>query len=214
MKKVTTILFVLSAGIMLCQPPATKFEEVMYKKLQILDTSKVRGTLENLFEDFQRVAIIEKKQWMPFYYMAYCKIRLAGGEGKEMADETLDEAKRYLNIADSLSKNNTEVLALKSRVALSKIPLGNPIERAPKYAALAKMYAESAIEKDPKNPRAYLVMAMYYSFLPTIIGGDAKKACENLRSSKLYYKGKKRVEKDLNTYWGEVLVDDMLVNCK
>lgn len=210
-KKVIIFIFIFSLSLGV-RAQSAKYIGIMSVKLSLLDTVTSKRGINALFFDFQRIADIEKKQWLPYYYMAYCKIRLASGStDKETIDDLLDEAKTYCAMADSLSKDNSEVMCLKSRIALSKIPV-NMIERGPKYSVLSRIFAENAVKKDPNNPRAYLTLSMYYLYTPNIFGGDKDKAQSNLVKAKSLFKAqKKRQKDDLTPNWGDKLTENLLL---
>lgn len=132
---------------------------------------------------------------------------------RDQADAVLDEAKDYCSIADSLNKNNAELLVLKSRIALAQIPI-NMMERGPKYSALAKIYAESAVKTDTKNPRAYIALGMYYLYTPSAFGGDKSKACENFAIADNLFKGQPVDNMSINPRWGGALLGTLIPQCQ
>lgn len=214
-KVIAFLIMIIFAQQTSAQTRSEKYTKFMYSKIQVLDTTMSKSILESLFSDFNRTAIIEKNDWLSYYYMALTKLRISTFTSEpKLADELLDEANGFLIISDSLNKNNSEIYSLKSRILFTKIPLGNVVERTPKYASIAKTLALRAISLDPNNPRAYLVLGMYFVNLPAFIGGDVKKGCENFKISKQKYSDKKRGVNDIGIYWGEKLLDGMMGACE
>jgi len=76
--------------------------------------------------------------------------------------------------ADSLSKNNSEVMVLKSMIAAARINV-NKMQRGQKFGLLASKYAAEAIKLNDANPRAHFVKAKAILNTPIAFGGGKKK---------------------------------------
>jgi hypothetical protein len=212
MKKVKCLLLFMFL-FSVANAQSARFQSAMQPKVRMLDTVIYVKNIKALFFDFQRIALIEKNQWLPYYYMAFCKVRIAGAErDKQVADQLLDEARNYCNVADSFSRGNSEILALKARIALTKIPI-NMIERGAKYSSMARMFAESAIKKDPANARAHIGLGMYYLYTPDVFGGDKVKACEIFKTARTLLNKQTTNVKDLNPNWGDKLLLTVSKGC-
>ncbi len=143
-----------------------------------LDTAQSVATLSSLSYRFSRLSEIETQDWMPLYYAAYCNMRI--GQKTKDASEIegyFNEALTYLDKAEGLCDSNSETGALKARIQLYLMGVDH-MAYGPTFIGSAKKSLEKAIEDDPNNPRAYLVMAYYYKHLPAFVGGSKKKSCE------------------------------------
>jgi hypothetical protein len=81
----------------------------------------------------------------------------------------------YLNKADSMKPNNSEIYALKSQVAGARISV-NPMTRGQKYGTESAVLREKAKELDPTNPRPHYLEGTALFYTPAMFGGGKDKA--------------------------------------
>jgi len=80
---------------------------------------------------------------------------------------------KFLEVAEKVD-NNSEVLALRANYYQAKLQ-GSPM-MAPYYGPKAGNILEVALNEDPTNPRAYLLMGQNLFYTPAMFGGGADKA--------------------------------------
>ena len=106
-----------------------KFISAMEINLQKLDTAGNVSSFIMLANNFDRIATAEKTKWEPFYYAAYCYAVMAvSSPDKTKIDMLADKAELWLQQANNLKKNNSEIAALFAMIKSSKIMV-DPINR-------------------------------------------------------------------------------------
>jgi hypothetical protein len=205
-----TIISCMSAGV---YAQSKKYVTAMEKNVAILDTTGSMNGYQQAANSFERVANAEKKEWLPSYYIAFCNVMMAGIESKgDMVDAYCDKADRYLDIADSLSPNNSEVYTLKALVNSMRIKV-NPMGRGAKYGTESGMNTSKAKELDPTNPRPYLLEGQGKMYTPPAFGGGKDKAVPILEEAVKKFEAFKPASK-IAPHWGEAHAKKMLEECK
>ena len=117
MKKIilSALCMVFAAGLF---AQSEKFTAAMKKNLDALDTSfKNPPSLLSVANNFERIALAEKNQWLPYYYAAFCQVNYGFMEkDKSKVDAYADRATQLISKADSLSPNNSEISCIKSMI--------------------------------------------------------------------------------------------------
>jgi tetratricopeptide (TPR) repeat protein len=188
-----------------------KYLNAMRKNVAILDTADKAETFRNLMHNFERIAKVEKTQWLPNYYIAFCASSLAGKEkNNNFAEELTDKAEAYLTIADSLSPDNSEIYVLKAQIAFIQIKV-DVMERGIKNTMLASKHLSKALKLDSQNPRVYLLIGMGKFSMPEQVGGNKKAACEHFHQA--YSLLEKQPKDDIKPHWGNDDLKYVLTLC-
>lgn len=178
------------------------YEKLLKKNIEFLDAGRDEKAFENILKRFERLKDNAPKEWLPLYYAAYCKIRLAGWNKDE---QFLDEAVSYLKKANELN-NSAESHALIARVYMSKIELN--ISNAPKFTAIVKTSLKEAVELEKNNPRVFLIYGRYYYYFPKFVGGDKEKAMKLFKKAKTLFDieyERNQKEETVLPHWGRKL---------
>lgn len=211
MKKIITLFFICLAGMSVFAQSA-KFNDAMSKALKEMDTLKTADQFLSLSNKFERIALAEKNQWLPFYYSALAKVTSQFiTEDRTKTDEVLDVAQKHANTADSLSPNNAEIMILKSMILGSRIMV-DPMTRGQMYGMQSMMLLSQAMQVDPNNPRAYYVMGQSLFYTPPQFGGGKEAGCKMMQTSKEKY-GIFKPATPLDPDWGEDQLDEVLKQC-
>ena len=151
------------------------YKESMKKNIQSFDVAKTSADFIKVASGFETLALSEKKEWLPFYYAGLCDALAAFEKTAVEIDPLCNKADVLTNKADSLSKNNSEVMVLKSMIAAARINV-NKTQRGQKYGAIATKFAMEAVKLNGANPRAHFVKAKAILNTPLALGGGEKKA--------------------------------------
>lgn len=156
---------------------ADKFAAAMQKGMTTIDSAKTSDDYLNAANYFERIAAAEQKQWLPNYYVALGNLHAAmlGNQPGEAKDAIYDKAMTFIDKAEALMPNNSEIYALKAYVVFMKMsvsPQARAMTMIPQSAALA----EKAIALNAENPRAYLVKGQQIFYTPEAFGGGKAKA--------------------------------------
>ena len=213
MKK--TILFV-SMMIMVAGTFAQseRYTAAMKKNIAAIDSAfKNPQDLLSLANNFERIALAEKNQWLAYYYAAFCQVNYTYMEqDKSKVDAIADKATALLNQADSLQPDNSEISCVKSMIATSHMMV-NPMQRYMQYGAESASALEKAMQQDPTNPRPYYLKGQGLKFTPEQFGGGCKTAKEVLQQAADKYATFKPAS-DIAPNWGKERNEKFLNECK
>lgn len=213
LKYCIAILFAVILSVNLVAQ-SQSYKEAMKKQVAAFKSTKGINGLQKVADGFSAIALSEKKEWLAFYYAGLCHVLVAFEKNKTEIDLYCDKAERFSKKADSLNKNNSEVLVLKSMIAAARI-LVNEKSRALKYGGQSARYANEAIKLNPNNPRAYLLKAQNILHTPEALGGGVKKAKPVLETAlekeKIF-----KPESALYPDWAKAEIEKELnkINCK
>lgn len=191
-----------------------KYTAAMKKNLAAMDTAfNSPASLISLANSFERIATTEKNQWLPYYYAAFLQVN-AGimDQDKSKADAIADKATALLNVADSLSPNNSEISCVKSVIASCHM-LVNPQERWMQYGQESATQLETAIQQDPTNPRPNFLKGQGLKYTPEQFGGGCATAKPELETALQKYNAFKPAS-DIAPNWGKQIVEQLLSDCK
>ena len=202
------LLFVMTANAQ-----DAKFESAIKKNLDQMENTRSTEEWNALTNSFERIAEAEPKQWLAQYYAGMSNI-LTGMrvESADKKDEYYDKALSYVNKADELSENNSEIYVLKSWVLGMKISV-DPMNRGRELGAEASMLTSRAKELDETNPRAYYLMGQSAMYTPEQFGGGKSKAMPLLETSLEKFKSFKP-SSPIMPNWGEKQAMAALEQCK
>lgn len=162
------------------------YEKVMKEKIAKIETSKTPEDFQALANDFQRIAEKETTKWQPNYYTAFSYIqkgRILMREGKmQDLDAVADQAQKYIDVAGSADKDNSEIHLLQKMVYSLKMMV-NPQERYMTFGMKAQEELSKAEKLNPDNPRVSLIKAEDTYFTPEQYGGSKTKGIEQFKTA-------------------------------
>ena len=208
MKKLIPILLLCSA-IAGAQADVSKYEKAMKKNLSKIDDAKDVTSMLKVANGFERIAFAEKDQWLPYYYASLMHV-LAGFSDTTASkkDGYLDKADMFLNIADSLKENESEIYTLKGMIAQARLQV-DPMNRLMKYGAESTNNFNKAMQLDTLNPRPEYLKGVGLFYTPEQFGGGPRTAKPLLEKS-LENFNSFQPENDLMPNWGREMVEQLL----
>jgi hypothetical protein len=189
-----------------------KFISMMEKNIAMMDTCKSISSYQKTANSFERIANVEKKEWLPAYYAALCNAFMATLSSGNKIDDYCDVADRFVNHADSLSPNNSEIYTLRSLICSSRINV-NPMLRGAKYGGMSGELSAKAMSLDANNPRPYLLKGQGKFYTPPAFGGGKDKALPLLEDALKKFE----VFKPSSTIapnWGKARTEFLIGECK
>ncbi len=211
MKNLFTLIgFICISTIAIAQSP--KFNDAMTKTLAEMDTCTTGDQFMAISNKFERIALAEKNQWLPFYYAALSRVTaifIYNDVSKN--DVILEVAEKHALTADSLQPNNSEIYVLRSMIIGGKIMV-DPMTRGQQLGMKSMMLMSKAMSIDANNPRAYYITGQSLFYTPPQFGGGVDKGCEMFNTAKAKY-GIFVAASPLHPNWGEDQVDEMLKQC-
>jgi hypothetical protein len=205
-------MVLLSTVIVFAQ--SEKYTAAMKKNLAAMDTSfKNPADLLTVANNFERIAVVEKAQWLPYYYAAFCQVNYGFLlQDKDKVDGFADKAAVLIAKADSLSPNNSEISCIKSMIASCHMMV-NPQQRWQEYGQASSSNIEAAMQQDPANPRPYYLKGQGLVYTPEQFGGGCKTAKPVLEIAMEKYISFKPAN-ELNPNWGKIQVENLLKGCQ
>ncbi|HWY11412.1 MAG TPA: hypothetical protein VN026_08810 [Bacteroidia bacterium] len=208
-KEILYILFCLITLIGFGQNK--KYVALMKKNISFLDSAKNDVQFLASAMNFEKIAGTEKKDWLPNYYVAMAYVRVAFEKEGEEIDKWADKAEVFIDRADSLSKDNAEILVLKAMCSTSRIMV-DPMSRGFMFGKEAYDYSQKAMTIDPNNPRPYANKGQGIFYTPESFGGGPAKARPYIEKALERYKTYKP-QSELHPNWGEKMCKDLLKKC-
>jgi hypothetical protein len=186
-----------------------KFEAGMKSNLTKMDECKTANDYLKVANGFERIAIAEKDKWLPYYYGALsCVLASYVDSSKTTKDIYLDKADKFLNKADSLMPENSEIYTLKGMIAQARMQV-DPMSRWQKYGNEANNNFTKAMKIDTLNPRPEYLIGAGVFYTPKQFGGGPTVAKPILEKSLMKYE-QFVPENDLMPHWGKGQVEEFL----
>ena len=210
MKKVLSIAaFCLLVLSIQAQNTNEKFVKAMEKALSGLDTLSTPEHWIAASNNFERIAQKETKEWLPAYYVAFCQTMAFNmSKDNSMYELFAKRAEEFVNKADALNPDTSEIYVLKSMVSGLFIRI-NPMVNGQKYGPIAGMQLAKAKTLDPGNPRVYMQEGATLLFTPPQWGGDKVKGKETLETALAKFETFKPAT-PIHPSWGKRSVDMFL----
>jgi hypothetical protein len=174
------LTLVLGQGVVHAQ--SDKYVKAMEARVPAVDTTESVEGWQQLANAFERIADVEKTQWLPYYYAAVSHIMQGymlttgkSGGFASLTDPLADKAEQMLNQAEALNKNSSEIWCVRKMIATLRLT-ADPMTRWQTYGQAAAEALAKAKQLDPENPRAYMLEGQDKYFTPEQFGGSKKEA--------------------------------------
>lgn len=176
MTKLITIIAMFVASIVSAQ---TQFDQGMKKALQ---TWKDGNSKEALVQ-FEKIASVEKTNWLPNYYIAFINTTQAFGEKDKAKKVTLlNAAQKAQDVCNELAMDNPEVLVLQAMIHTAWI-VYDPMTNGQKLSGDVLYILNKAYKIAPENPRVVFQKASFEKGMAEYFGQDAKPMCAQIEKS-------------------------------
>ncbi|MGZ5286459.1 MAG: hypothetical protein ACXWB9_04700 [Flavisolibacter sp.] len=186
MKQLITSAFLILLALGVSAQDA-KYMKAMQEKVAAVDTTFDLEKLKDLSAGFERIAMAEKTQWLPYYYAALTQVNTGlmmstqGALPADKVDPIADKAELLINKALELNKEHSDIYIVKKMIANLRMAPGE-MSRYMQYGPEGSAALELARKLDPENPRVSLLEGQDKFFTPEQFGGsktEAKKLFED-----------------------------------
>lgn len=206
MKKLITLVAVVFSTFLFAQN--NQYQQGMEKAFALWKDKK-NTEAKALFE---RIATIEKNNWLPDYYASFINCLDAFDPvNSSNANALIEKAQNLLNNAITKSGNNSELHVLQAMIYTATL-IQDPMTNGMKYSMLAKQEYAKAKAIDPNNPRAVLGEAEFDLGSAKYTGMDTKVICKEIEKSMELFTNFKPVS-PFHPKWGEDRAKELLANC-
>jgi len=187
-----------------------KFIKAMKKNIVLLDSANTEKEFLSCARNFEKMK--EKDNWLLNYYtgMSYALAATQKNEDSK-ADEYCDVAERFINKADSLSPDNSEIYVLKAMLATSRI-MADPMSRWMQYGKKSYDATQKAMSLDPSNPRPYVYKGQSAYYTPGNFGGGCEKAKPLMETALEKFKIFKPAS-EIHPNWGKNDANEIINEC-
>lgn len=191
-----------------------RYLNAMRKSVAAMDSAFVSiDAMQKLAGQFERIALAEKTQWLPYYYAGLLQVNIAfQTTDKSAVDGIANKAEQLCLAADSIQAKNSELSCLKSMIASARMMV-NPMQRWQEYGPISGKHLDAAIQQDPTNPRPHYLRGQSLLYTPENFGGGCKTAKPELEQAKAKF-ATFQVASEFHPRWGENIVDQLLSSCK
>ncbi|RAK22562.1 hypothetical protein B0I03_10484 [Flavobacterium aquaticum] len=176
MTKLITIIAMFVASIVSAQ---TQFDQGMKKALQ---TWKDGNSKEALVQ-FEKIASVEKTNWLPNYYIAFINTTQVFGEKDKAKKVTLlNAAQKAQDVCNELAMDNPEVLVLQAMIHTAWI-VYDPMTNGQRLSGDVMYILNKAYKVAPENPRVVFQKASFEKGMAEYFGQDTKPMCVQIEKS-------------------------------
>lgn len=206
MKTIITITAFFVCSLLTAQ---TQYETGMQKALSLWGEGKTTEATAL----FERIATVEKNNWLPNYYLGMINaIEAFNPKNREKATALIEKAQNAVDNATLISPNNAEIMVLQAMV-YTAILVQDPMTNGMKYSGLAMEQYYKALAIAPNNPRVVFSKAEFEIGGAKWSGADTKPMCEQIaKSIELFATFKP--ETAFHPNWGLDRANEALKNCK
>jgi tetratricopeptide (TPR) repeat protein len=181
----------------------------MEKAFESWDEEKLTEA-SNLFE---RIASVEKENWLPPFYAGYTLVLSSFDEKDEnQLKLKLDKAAELLGRAEKLSPNNPEIMIAQALHNTAYINFDGQKYGMTMSSKNASIYNQ-ALKLAPKNPRVILAKAEWDMGLARFFNKSTDPYCKDVQRALEIFKTEKTAEEKFYPDWGKERAEQVLEGC-
>jgi hypothetical protein len=206
MTKIITIIALFVASLVSAQG---QFEQGMGKALQTWKEGKPAEAVAQL----ERIASVEKTNWLPSYYIALIQTTQAFGEkDKTKMLSLINSAQKAQDVCNELAMDNPEVLVMQAMIHTASI-VYDPMTNGQKLSGDVMYILNKAYKIAPENPRVVFQKASFEIGMAQYFGQDTKSICTQIEKAIELFATFKP-ESALHPSWGLDRAQAELNKCK
>ena len=161
---------------------------------------------------FERIAAVEKDNWLPQYYVALVNTTEAfKTKDREKIAALLTKAQTAQDNAVAIAADNAELLVMQATIYTAWVVF-DPMTNGMKYSKKVNELYTKAQLFDPKNPRAVFGKAEYALGSAKYFGNDTKPICAEIERSVTLFANFKP-EMPFGPDWGKERAEQTLKEC-
>ncbi len=212
MKKIIFIAFVLliaqkmHGNDTLYYPLLRNSIDLAYKEYKLENYRQLANCSE-------RILLVYKNEWLPYYYEAYAYVNMSFIETNEGDKELFcDKAQNLLDEVFKIKPDESELFVLQSLVYFARMSI-SPMINGPLYITKAVNALNDAEKLDPVNPRIYYLRGKSKINTPKFLGGGKDAALLIFEKALTMYKTFKQ-KSSVHPDWGKEDAERLYNECK
>lgn len=207
MKKIAILLTTVAISALL--HAQSKYETAMQQQIAQLYASATPEAYQQRAQAFERIALAEKKEWLPYYYAAYALVMQSyATQDISEVDPMLDRATAHLQSAAAIAADNSEITTVQAMVLQAQMRVDNTraMVNGPRAGELMK---KAMAQAPANNPRLWLTLAQNTYYTPEAFGGGKKQGVELLQKALDAYEAF-APESVLHPNWGKAYAQQLM----
>ena len=205
-KLILTLAFVTSITAM----AQDQYTKGMGKAMELWGEGKTTEA-SNLFE---RIAMAEDDNWIPYYYVALVNTTASFGEKDvEKLTQQLEKAKESIDIAKNISPDNAELLILEAMTNTAWIAFDGATYGMTLSGKNTQLY-NKALALAPENPRVVLSKAEWDIGSARYFGKDITPYCKDVERAVELFATFNAGDDPFYPKWGPEQAERVLQQCK
>ena len=206
MTKIITCIALFVASVLSSQ---TTFDEEMRKALQTWKGGNPKEAIVHL----ERIALVEKNNWLPNYYIAFIQTTQAFEEkDKAKMESLLNAAQIAQDKCNEILLDNPEILVMQAMIHTARIVF-DPMTNGQKLSGDVLYILNKAYKIAPENPRVVYQKASFEIGMAQYFGQDTKPMCAQIEKAIELFATFKP-ETALHPTWGLDKAKNELKECK
>lgn len=162
---------------------------------------------------FERIAVVEKDNWLPNYYVALVNTTAAfQTKAPAVSMALLHKAQEKLVVISDGQENNVELLVLQAMIHTAHIAR-DPMTNGQKLSGIVMQLYGQAQAIAPNNPRVILNKAQFEMGTAQFFGTDTASICAEIEKSLELFDTFKP-ETPFHPNWGKEQAEQALKSCK
>ncbi len=213
MKTIILLMFTILSVISYSQNSI--FEQKMTVALDSFASAKNVSDFIATSYQFDQIANVETKNWLPLYYHAMCYIWANYNEKREDAskkDAHLDIAQQSIEKIKLLAPKESEIYALEALYFTARLTV-NPMERGQKFSGLAQGSIAKSLALNPENIRAKQLKISNEYGTAQFFGSDTAPICERAQALLSEWDNYKPISK-IHPNWGKEYLEYIAKSCQ
>lgn len=185
------------------------YEQGMQKAFELWEN----GNNNEAAAQFERIASVEKDNWLPNYYVAMVNTTSAFGvKDAKKKEQLLTKAQETLDKAVDIEPNSAELLVMQAMIHTAWIA-ADPMTNGQKLSGTVMQLYGKASALAPENPRVVLSKAQFEMGSAQFFGTDTTPICKEIEKSLQLFDTFKP-ETDFHPRWGKEQAQEALKSCK
>jgi len=210
------IIFFAAITIMVSQTIAgsdTLYYSVLKKSIDLAHQEYKLDNYRQLANCSERICLVYKDDWIPYYYQAYAYINMGFIETDESLMEMYcDKARELLDEAFKINPDESEIYVLQSMLYFARMAI-SPMINGPLYLQKASGALDDAGKLDPGNPRIYYLRGKSVMYTPKFFGGGKEAAIPLFEKTLNIFRNFKP-RSIVHPAWGEEDASKLYDECK
>ncbi len=206
MKNAITLFFLVTALSINAQ---NQYTDGMEKALKLWGERQTMAASNQ----FERIAMAEDDNWIPYYYVALVNTTASFGEKDEkILTQQLKKAKEFNDIAKNLSPDNPELLVMEAMVNTAWIAFDGATYGMTLSGKNAQLY-QQALQLAPENPRVVFSKAEWDMGSARYFGKDTAPYCKDVARALELFKTEVN-DTPFHPQWGKERAEDVAKQCE